>query len=130
MLQIFFGLSATTVCEYIKFGRRLLIEILRNEEKADVRIPREKIEEYKRMVVSRHPALRHVLMTMDGVKLYLEESIGTLIQNRFYNGWKCDHYVTNILGFCPAGTIVVACLNVPGTVHDSTVCEWGNIYDQ
>ena len=50
------------------------------------------------------------------------------IQNRFYNGWTHDHYITNVFGFCPAGTIVVATTNVPGCIHDSQVADWGNIY--
>ena len=69
-------------------------------------------------------------MTMDGLKLYLQQSPNCLIQSRHYNGWKHDHYVTNILGFYPAGTVVVACMNVPGCIHDSMVCEWGDIYSQ
>ena len=52
------------------------------------------------------------------------------IQSRFYNGWTHDHYVTNLLGFTPAGTISVACMNVPGSIHDSTVAEWGEVYDK
>jgi hypothetical protein len=131
VLQIIFGLSASTVSEYIRFGRRLLIEIMNKDEAAQVRIPpAEKIAEYNRAVEARHPALKKVWMTMDGLKLYLEQSPNCLLQSRYYNGWTHDHYVTNILGFCPAGTIVVACVNVPGCIHDSTVCEWGNIYTQ
>ena len=69
-------------------------------------------------------------MTMDGLKLYLQQSPNCLIQSRHYNGWTHDHYVTNISGFCPTGTVVVACMNVPGCIHDSMVCEWENIYSQ
>ena len=131
VLQVIFGLSATTVSHYIRFGRRLLIEILKSNKQAEVKIPDvNKIQEYKRHVVSRHPALRNVWMTMDGVKLHIEQSQCFINQSRYYNSWTCDHYITNILGFCPAGTIVVACLNVPGSVHESMVCEWGNIYEQ
>ena len=69
-------------------------------------------------------------MTMDGLKLLLEQSCQVQIQNQFYNGWTHGHNVTNILGFCPSGTIVIATTNVPGCIHDSTVCEWGNIYEK
>ena len=41
-----------------------------------------------------------------------------------------DHYVTNVLGFCPAGTIVVAAMNVPGCIHDSMVADWGKTYEK
>ena len=32
------------------------------------------------------------------------------------------------VGFCPDGTIPIACYNVPGCIHDSTIAEWGNVY--
>jgi hypothetical protein len=67
---------------------------------------------------------------MDGLKLYLEKPDDEDIQNIYYNGWKCDHYVTNVLAFAPDGTVPLCCLNVPGNVHDSQVAEWGNIYNK
>ena len=65
---------------------------------------------------------------MDGLKLYLQQAGDSTIQNNFYNGWTHDHYVSAVLVFCPDGTIPIACFNVPGSVHDSTIAEWGNIY--
>ena len=129
MLSMMFGITSSGISLYIRFGRRLMIEVLRREESAKVKIPSdEKICEYKECVRYRHPKLSNVWMTMDGLKLQLEQSPKCEIQNRFYNGWTHDHYETNIFGFAPSGTIVVATTNVPGCVHDSTVCEWGNIY--
>ena len=74
--------------------------------------------------------LSDVWIALDGLKLYIEQSPKGSIQSRFYNGWTHDHYVTNLLGFTPAGTISVACMNVPGSIHDSTVAEWGEVYDK
>ena len=51
-------------------------------------------------------------------------------QNRFYNGWTCDHYIGAVLVFCPDGTIPICCYNVPGTVHDSNIAVIGNIYEK
>ena len=65
---------------------------------------------------------------MDGLKLYLQQAGDSTTQNNFYNGWTHDHYVSAVLVFCPDGTIPIACFNVPGSVHDSTIAEWGNIY--
>ena len=48
----------------------------------------------------------------------------------YYNGWTSDHYVSNVFCFCPDGTIPIAYFNVPGSVHDSQVAEWGDIYDK
>ena len=103
----------------------------RPNENASVKIPDdESICRYKIAIGNKHPSLTDVWMTMDGLKLYLQQSPQSVVQNRFYNGWTHDHYVSNVLGFCPAGTIIVACINVPGCIHDSIVAEWGNIYKQ
>jgi hypothetical protein len=63
---------------------------------------------------------------MDGLKLYLQHSGNAIIQERYYNSWTHDYYVTSVFCFCPDGTIPIA--NVPGLVHDSQVAEYGNIY--
>ncbi len=41
-----------------------------------------------------------------------------------YNGWKANHYVTNVIVFVPDGTIPIAFLNVPSCVHDCQVANW------
>jgi hypothetical protein len=53
-----------------------------------------------------------------------------LIQERFYNGWTHDHYVSSVLCFCPDGTIPIAYINIPGSVHDSQIADYGNIYEK
>ncbi len=65
---------------------------------------------------------------MDGLKLYLQQAGNTEIQEQFYNGWTHDHYVTSVFCFCPDGTIPIAFLNVPDSVHNSQVAELGKIY--
>ena len=52
------------------------------------------------------------------------------MQMRYYDGWTYDHYVTGVYCFCPDGTIPIAIFNVPGSFHDSNVCEYGGIYDK
>ena len=44
---------------------------------------------------------------MDGLKVSIEEAPDEIVQSRFYNGWKSDHFVTGVLGFAPDGTIPV-----------------------
>ena len=131
VLSMIFGITGSGTSQYLRFGRRSLIGILRKELTAKVKIPNDdEIRNYQACVEFTHPRLHNVWMTMDGLKLLLEQSCQVQIQNQFYNGWTHDHYVTNILGFCPSGTIVIATTNVPGCIHDSTVCEWGNIYEK
>jgi hypothetical protein len=35
-----------------------------------------------------------------------------------------------VIVFCPDGTIPICCFNVPGSVHDSLMAEWGSVYDK
>ena len=89
-----------------------------------------KIVEYNEMVRNWHPFLTDVWCTMDDLKLTLEQSGDALIQERFYNGWTHDHNVSSVLCFCPDGTIPIAYVNIPGTVHDSQIADYGDIYDK
>jgi len=82
------------------------------------------------MVESRHPALVDVWSTMDGLKVRIEQATNFITQVRFYNGWKCDHYVTSVLCFAPDGTIPAAYFNVPGCTNDSTVVHSGQLEDK
>jgi hypothetical protein len=67
---------------------------------------------------------------MDGLKLYLQQSGKSGVQEWFYNGWTQDHYVTSVFVFCPNRTIPIAFFNVPSAVHDSQIAHWGKIYDK
>jgi hypothetical protein len=67
---------------------------------------------------------------MNGLKLYLQQSGNTEIQEQFYNGSTHNHYVTSVFCFCPDGTIPIVFFNIPGSVHDSQVVELGKIYSK
>jgi hypothetical protein len=67
---------------------------------------------------------------MDGLKLMLEQSGNALIQEQFYNGWMHNHYVMSLICFCLDGTIPIIFCNIPGTVHDSQVADYGDIYNK
>jgi hypothetical protein len=131
VLQIIFGMTSTPVSMYLKFGRRILIKVLSKEPSAAIRIPDvDTIMKYQQVIQNRHPNLQGVWCTMDGLKLYLQQAGEASIQNNFYNGWTHDHYVSNVIVFCPDGTIPICCYNVPGSVHDSMVAEWGGVYEK
>ena len=58
VLQIIFGMTAASVSLYLRFGRRLLVQILRKEKEARVEIPSdEKIQEFKDSIKKRHLTL-------------------------------------------------------------------------
>ena len=127
-LQLILGMTYSNLDDYLKFGKWIIVMVVRNDKQASVNIPNsEQIEEYKAMVLrSRHPFLTDVWCTMDGLKLTLEQSGNALSQERFYNGWTHDHYGSSVLCFCPGGTIPIAeDVNIPGSVHDSQIADCG-----
>jgi len=129
VLQLVFGLTYSNLSVYLRFGIRLIVEIFSDDPLARVAIPSAvEIESFKAAFAERHPILNDCWATMDGLKLYLQQAGTGEIQERFYNGWTHDHYVTSVFCFCPDGTIPIAFFNVPGSVHDSQVAELGRIY--
>lgn len=129
VLQMLFGMTATCVSVYLRFGRRILIKVLQSQDNSAIRLPTEQqVEEYKTAIKERHPLLENVWCTMDGLKVLLQRARNNKIQNMYYNGWTHDHYVSNVFVFAPDGTIPICCYNVPGSIHDSKIAEWGNIY--
>ena len=119
VLQLVFGLTYTNLSVYLRFGFRLIVETFHDDPLARVSIPStETINEYKAAFGARHSLLDDCWATMDGLKLYLQQSGNFEIQERFYNGWTHDHYVTSVFCFCPDGTIPIAFFNVPGSVQE------------
>jgi hypothetical protein len=120
-LQLHFGLSMTN----------LAAEVLKNNPLAAIKIPsHDKVEEYKQLVTSKYPALTNVWASMDGLKTPIQQASTTKQQGYFYNGWKHNHFVTSVFCFCPDGTIPIAYMNLPGSMHNSTIADWGGIYDK
>jgi hypothetical protein len=131
VLQMIFGLSMTNLSTYLRFGHRIVIEVLKNDPDATIRLPTEyEMQQYTQAIASKHASLgeQNVWCTVDGLKLMLEQAPTSMIQEQFYNGWTHDHYVTSVLCFCPDGTIPIAAFNMPGSFHDSTVAEYGGVY--
>jgi hypothetical protein len=83
---------------------------------------------FQDIIWQKHPALNGVWCCMDGLKLYLQQVGDANTQNNFYNGWTHNHNLTSVFVFCPDGTISICCYNLPGSIHDSLVAEWGHIY--
>ncbi len=131
VLQLVFGLTYSNLSVYLRFGIWLIVETFCNDPLVRVAIPsREEIETFKVVFSKQHPLLNDCWATIDGLKLYLQASGNSEIQERFYNGWMHDHYVTSVFCFCPDGTIPIAFFNVPGCVHDSQAGEFGKIHDK
>ena len=109
----------------------MLIKVLRNVDAAKVKMPtNDDIAEYTSMVQDIYPALTNCWGAMDGLKIELEAAGDEQKQSHFYNGWKCDHYISNLFLFSPAGRICAAYFNAPGTAHDSTMAQMSGMYSK
>jgi hypothetical protein len=130
-MQGWFGFTGTHANVWLRFGRRMLLKALMMHPEAAVKFPDDnEIEKLKDIVKQRHPNLTNVYCTMDGVKLYFEQCKELDVQSMYYSGWQHDHFVTNLICFSACGRIICCVLNVPGSVHDSTMALWGGVYDQ
>jgi hypothetical protein len=131
VLQLIFGFTKAHLSLWLRFGRRVLTKILRNNPHAQVRIPTdEEIAEFEAVITEKYPALEHCWGAMDGLKLRLGRSGNDQTQNMFFNGWTHDHYVSNLFLFSPDGKIRASYINAPGTFHDSTMANMSGIYNQ
>lgn len=88
----------------------------------------QEVKEFKEDFREKYHTLEKVYSGADGLKLLLEQSQDFVVQNMFNNGWTHDHSVSNVLVLAPKGTIIACAINAPGSMHDSLVSEWVNIY--
>jgi hypothetical protein len=58
-------------------------------------------------IAAKYPDLDNVYLSVDGLKLRLQEPGDDRVQNYFYNGWTSDHYVSYLFAFAPDSTIPV-----------------------
>ncbi len=129
VLQLVFGLTYTNLSVYLRFGICIVVEVFQDDPLARVSLPSaENIAIYMSAFRERHPLLTDCWAMMNGLKLYLQASGNSDIQERYNNEWTHNHYVTFVFHFCPDGTIPIAFFNVPGFIHDSQVAEMGQIY--
>ena len=107
------------------------MKVLCNVEEAKVKMPADnEVTESICMISEKYPSLNECWGAMDGLKVGLEAAGDEATENRFYNGWKCNHYISNFFLFSLAGTICTAYFNAQGVVHDSTMAQMSGIYDK
>jgi hypothetical protein len=131
ILQGWFGFTGSHANTWLRFGRRGLLVLLCEQEHAKVEIPsNEKVVELCLLTRLRHPLLTDVFAVADGLKLYFQQCDGLDEESMYYNGWKHDHFITNVLVFSIDGRMIATVMNAPGSLHDSTLAEWGGVYDK
>jgi hypothetical protein len=131
VLCFLFGILKSTCSVWLRFGKRCLIKCLRSLPESKVRMPTSaEVESYCAMINRKYENLGAVWGAMDGLKIMMQQAGDSDTQNMFYNGWKCDHYISNLFLFSPDGRICACYFNAPGSVHDSTMAELSGIYNK
>ena len=73
VLQLIFGLTVNCLSLWLRYGRRLLLKILRDHPLAKVKMPTEdEIRDFEAAIAAKYPALKNCWGAMDGLKLRLE----------------------------------------------------------
>ncbi|CDO68934.1 hypothetical protein BN946_scf185000.g77 [Trametes cinnabarina] len=128
-LQQIFALTPATTNRYLQTGIETLHNVLLTIPDALISWPTHmsEFQEYSDLITALYPLLVGAFGTVDGLNLPVQVSADQEIENATYNGWLHDHFVSNILTFCPKGTLLHAVLNAPGSWHDSHVAR--DLYD-
>lgn len=122
-------MTMTNMQMYLKFAMRIICRVLGGNEYGRIGIPsQENIDLFSAAIRRRHPLLCDVWCTADGLKLTIDQAPTFISQSRYYNGWKCDHFITSVIVFCPDGTIPITYYAAPGVLHDSEIATLGSIY--
>lgn len=131
VLCMLFGITNSVCAMFLRFSRRILVKVLSTDDNSRVKMPtEEEIAIFKQRIRDKYSTLTDVYAVADGLKLMLEQSGDTVIQEMFYNGWTHDHYVGNVFVFAPNGCVINCVINAPGNMHDSCIADWGDMYDK
>ena len=78
---------------FLKFGRRILLKVLRSDENAKVCIPcEEDVSLFQQTFGEKHSML-HIVLSCRWVEALHKAFRRLCDTNMFYNGWTHDHYV-------------------------------------
>jgi hypothetical protein len=80
VLQLVFGMTYTNLSVYLRFGVRLFVKTFREDPLARVSIPSmDEIKSLTEAFAAQHSLLTDCWVTMDGLKLFLQQSGNAII---------------------------------------------------
>lgn len=100
-LCMIFGIVPTTCIKYINEMMKLVVKKLKNHETAKISFPMSETrkQHYADLIHAREPSITNCIGFVDGVAIPVQCSSEILEQNKFYNGYKHDTTVNNVLAF-------------------------------
>jgi len=122
-LCLIFGCTPSRCSDIINNQLLSLSRRLKNHPKARIHWPstlREK-EYLADLVHRRAPNVVDVIGFTDGLSLPIQCASDPISQATNYNGYHHDTMINNVFCFSPTGKIIFACINFPGSWHDSQV---------
>lgn len=123
-LCVIFGITLSTASEIISEMLELLVRNLSRHIHAKIQFPTHaEMVEYATLVNAREELITNVIGFVDGLSLSVQCADDPISQSEMYNGFHHDTRCNNVLAFSPLGKIFYACINYPGSWHDSQVCS-------
>ena len=94
---LLFGLTRSPALKFLKFGRRILVKVLRSIPGAAIRMPSiGDIRIFQQIIANRFPSLEGVWFVMDGLKIPVQAAGIYSTQLLFHNRWLHAHFITNV----------------------------------
>jgi hypothetical protein len=122
-LCLIFGVVPSTASQYIAKMRKLVCQKLKKNIYSRIKFPNEGEKRlFADLVNAREPAVNNVIGFIDGLAIPVQCGSDEVSQAMDYNGYHHDTMCNNVFAFAPTGKVIAACLNSPGSWHDSHVC--------
>jgi hypothetical protein len=99
------------ICNKLKYNHAARILFPNEEEKL----------KYAQMIHKRELSVNNVIGFVDGLRLASKCGDTDEAQSVDYSGYSRDTACNNVFAFAPTGKIIYACINAPGSWHDSQV---------
>jgi DDE superfamily endonuclease len=122
-LCLIFGTTPSRCSAVISFMMSHVYDTLKYHEVSKVSFPKTYREKQylASLVQNREPKIRDVIGFTDGVSIPVKCSSSPMLQATDYNGYHHDTMCNNVFCFASTGKIIYACINYPGSFHDSQV---------
>jgi len=119
-----FGVCPSTAKRYLRQMLKRILKKLKNLPSSRIKFPDEnEMAEYSEIIRAREPRVRDVIGFVDGVAIPVQCNSSEICQSIDYNGYRHDTVCNNVFAFSPLGKIIYACINYPGSWHDSQVSQ-------
>ncbi len=129
-LCFFCGVIPSTLSNVLHESMPILRDILSTIPECEVVFPNEfRIKQLAAVMELDFPELRGGFAFVDGTMIKIPHIGSEVEQHAYYCIRKSHHAVNNVFIFGVDGIILAACLNSPGSWHDSEVCRVGGLYE-